>query len=188
MVPCPWQLSNAWVVPFLFVFFAIRAYSLGEKLVWGGTYQEWVNAQRMWLYKRTTSFLFSFLNNFLRQLGFSESAFTVTEKVVDDDVSKRYEQEIMEFGVDSPMFTILATFTLINAFGFISGLKKLVLSEQSLILNPLALQTIYCGMMVFINLPILQAMFLRKDKGRMPSSVTYRSIMYVLAACSIALY
>ncbi|PON90312.1 Cellulose synthase [Trema orientale] len=182
------QISNIWVVPFFFVFFGNRAYSLGELLIYGGTYQEWLNDQRMWLFKRTTSFFFSLLDNILRLLGFTKLAFTITAKVVDDDVSERYEQELMEFGTDSPMFTILTTLALLNALGFIWGLKRLVLTEQSLFLNPFAMQAILCGLLVFINLPVYQATFSRKDKGRMPTSVTYRSIMFTLLACSINLY
>ncbi|PON96759.1 Cellulose synthase [Trema orientale] len=182
------EMSKIWIVPFLYVFLANRAYSLGEIFIWGGTYQEWLNDQRMSQYRRTTSFLFSFVNQILRQFGYNESAFGVTEKVVDDDVYKRYEQELMEFGTNSPMITILVTLALINALGFIWGLKSLVLTEQSLVLNPLTLQTILGGLLVFINLPIYQAIFLRKDKGRVPISVTCQSIMFVLVACSIALY
>lgn len=181
-------MSNIWVIPFLYVFFANRAYSLGELLICGGTSQQWLNDQRMWLFKRTTSYLFSFVDNFLRLLGFTEAAFSLTAKVVDDDVTERYEQELTEFGTTSPMFTILSTLALLNALGFIWGLKWLVLTEQSLVLNPFALQTILCGPLVFINLPLYQALFLRKDKGRMPTSVTYQSIMFALVVCSIALY
>lgn len=181
-------MSNIWVVPFLYVFFGNRAYSLTEYLICGGTSQGWLNDQRMWLFKRTTSFFFSLFDNILRVLGFTGSAFTITGKVVEDDVSERYEQELMEFGTTSPMFTILTTLALLNALGFIWGLKRLVLTELSLVLNPFALQAILCGLLVFINLPVYQAVFLRKDKGRMPTSVTYRSIMFTLVACSITLY
>ncbi|XP_024022113.1 cellulose synthase-like protein E6 isoform X1 [Morus notabilis] len=182
------QMSNLWAVPFFYVFVGNRVYSLVELLNCGGTLQEWLNDQRMWLFKRTTSYFFAFFDNILKLLGFTESAFTLTSKVVDDDVCKRYEQEIIEFGTTSPMFTILTTVAFLNVFGFCWGVKRLILGEQSLVLNPFALQAILSGLLVFINLPIYQAIFLRKDKGRMPASVTYQSIMFTLAACSVALY
>ncbi|XP_062088073.1 cellulose synthase-like protein E6 isoform X1 [Humulus lupulus] len=182
------QVSSKWVVPFLYVFFGNRVYSLGELTMCGGTYREWLNDQRMWLFKRTTSYFFSVLDHGLRLLGFTDAAFTITEKVVDDDVSERYERELMEFGTTSPMFTTLTTLALLNASGFIWGLKRLLFTEQSLVLNPFALQVVLCGLLVFINLPIYQAIFLRKDKGRLPNSVIYQSIMLALVACSIVLY
>ncbi|GMN71610.1 hypothetical protein TIFTF001_054621 [Ficus carica] len=182
------QMSNLWAVPFIYVFVGNRVYSLVELLSCGGTFQEWLNDQRMWLFKRATSYFFAFFENILKLVGFTKSAFALTAKVADDDVSKRYEQELIEFGTTSPMFTILTTLAVLNAIGFCWGLKMLILGEPSLVLNPFALQAILCGLWVFINLPIYQAIFLRTDKGKMPASVTCQSIMFALVACSIALY
>ncbi|XP_062088077.1 cellulose synthase-like protein E6 [Humulus lupulus] len=182
------QMSNIWVAPFLYVFVVNRVYSLRELLMCGGTYQEWLNNQRMWLFNRTTSYFFTVLDHMLRLLGYTDAAFIITAKVVDDDVSARYKQELIEFGITSPMFTILTTLALLNATGFIWGLTRLVFTEQSLGLNPFALQAVLCGLLVFINLPIYQAIFLRKDKGRLPNSVIYQSVMLTLVACSIVLY
>ncbi|XP_062088070.1 cellulose synthase-like protein E6 isoform X2 [Humulus lupulus] len=182
------QVSNIWAVPFLYVFFGNRAYSLGELLMCGGTCREWLNYQRVWLFKRTTSYFFSFLDFVLRLLGFTDAPFIITAKVVDDDVSERYERELIEFGTTSPMFTILTTLSLLYAWGFIWGLKRLVFTEQSLVLNPFTLQTVLCGLLVFINLPIYQAIFIRKDKGTLPNSVIYQSIMLTLVTCSIVHY
>ncbi|KAL5575818.1 hypothetical protein UlMin_017517 [Ulmus minor] len=182
------EMSSPWILLFVYVFFGNRAYGLVELLLCGGTLQEWLNDQRMWVYKRTTSFLFAAIDSVLKMLGFKKAAFNLTAKVVDEDVSQRYEQELMEFGTSSPMFTILATIALLNAFCFVVGLKRLILDQQPLALNPFVLQTVLSGLLVFINLPIYQALFLRKDKGRMPTSVMYQSIMFALAACSIALY
>ncbi|KAM6601850.1 hypothetical protein CsatA_021459 [Cannabis sativa] len=179
------QISNIWGLSFLYVFFGNRVYSLGELLMCGGTYWEWLNYQRMWLFKRTTSYFFSVLDHVLRLLGFTDATFIVTAKVVDDDVSERYERELIEFGTTSPMFTILTTLALLNALGLIWGLKRLVFTDQSLVLNPFVLQASLCALLVFINMPIYQAIFLRKDKGRLPKSVIYQSIMLTLVACSI---
>ncbi|XP_030491014.2 cellulose synthase-like protein E1 isoform X1 [Cannabis sativa] len=182
------QMSNIWFVPFVYVFFGNRVYSLGEHLMCGGSYREWFNCQRMWLFKRTTSFFFGFLDNMIRLLGYSGATFIITAKVVDDDVSERYKKELIEFGTTSPMFTILTTLALLNALGLIWGLKRLLFTEQGLVLNPFLLQVALCCLLVFINLPIYQAIFTRKDKGRLPNSVIYQSIMLNLVVCSIVLY
>lgn len=112
----------------------------------------------------------------------------ITAKVAEEDVSERYEKEKMEFGVSSPMFNILATLALLNMFSFVGGIKMLIMDVESKVLDLLALQIILCGLLVLINLPIYQGLFFRKDNGRMPYSVTYKSIIVSLLACSIALY
>ncbi|KAG5517042.1 hypothetical protein RHGRI_037706 [Rhododendron griersonianum] len=100
------EVSSPWVLPFLYVIAAKYGYSLGEFLWSGGTFQEWWNDQRMWLYKRTTSYVFGFTETILKLLGFAKSGFVVTSKVADEDVSPRYKKEVMEFGAPSPMFSI----------------------------------------------------------------------------------
>ncbi|KAF3449304.1 hypothetical protein FNV43_RR10032 [Rhamnella rubrinervis] len=182
------KLSNPWVIPFVYVFFGNLIYSLVERLCCGGTCLEWLNAQRNWLFGRITSYLFAILDNILRVFGITKWSFIVTSKVADEDASERYKQELMEFGATSPMFTILATIALLNAFVLVWAVKRFILEEQSLVIDSFALQIILCGLLVFINLPVYQALFLRKDKGRMPSSITYPSIAYALAPCFIALY
>ncbi|KAK2632565.1 hypothetical protein EUGRSUZ_L01391 [Eucalyptus grandis] len=84
------KILSQWSFPFIYLFMATSAYSAGEFIWCGGTLRGWWNDQRMWIYRRTTSFLFGFLDNILRLLGISKSAFVVTAKVADDDVSKRY--------------------------------------------------------------------------------------------------
>ncbi|GAB4858553.1 hypothetical protein Ancab_010028 [Ancistrocladus abbreviatus] len=95
--------------------------------------------------------------------------FAVTAKVSDDDVSQRYEKEIMEFGVSSPMFTVLGTLGLLNLFCFGIEMCKLTAgaATMEMYIN-MAFQIWLCVAFVLINLPLHEAMFLREDKGKMP--------------------
>ncbi|CAO2835694.1 unnamed protein product [Amaranthus hypochondriacus] len=172
------ELSSPWFLPFAYTILAIYTYSLAEFLLCGGTVLGWWNEQRMWLYRRTSSYLFALIDTIIKLLGFSEMKFVITSKVADEQVSQRYLNEIMEFGVHSPMFTILASIALINLFSFSVLIKRgLVGDEQrkEMIMEKLSLQILLCGVLVLINLPLLKAMFIRKDKGKMPSSVTTKA-------------
>lgn len=182
------QISNPWVLAFVFVIFLHRAYSLGECIWFGGTFKGWWNDQRMWLYRRTTSYFFGLLDYILKQLGFTKSTFFITTKVADNDVSQRYDQEVMEFGTSSPMFTILATLALLNAFCFFGGLKRVIADLETMVWEQFALQILLCGLLVFINLPVYQGLFFRKDVASLPTSVSYQSTIFALLACVIALY
>ncbi|MBA0844063.1 hypothetical protein Goarm_001190 [Gossypium armourianum] len=80
----------------------------------------------MWMFKRTTSYFFAAIDHILKLFGFSKSAFAITGKVADDDVHRRDEQKIMEFGTWSPMFTVLATLALFNLLGLIAVVKTML--------------------------------------------------------------
>ncbi|CAK9182397.1 unnamed protein product [Ilex paraguariensis] len=182
------ELSSPWVLPFGYVIIAKYAYSLGEFMWCRGTLQGWLNDQRMWLFRRTTSYLFGFSDTILKLMGFAKSGFVVTAKFADDDVAERYEQEIMEFGGRSPMFNVLATVALLNLFSLVAGLQRVVTEDlQAKVSHKLALQIVLSGLVVFINLPVYQGLFFRKDKGRMPYSVTYHSTILAILVSLLAL-
>ncbi|URE27905.1 Cellulose synthase-like [Musa troglodytarum] len=176
------KVSSPWIIPFAYVAIAKNAYGLVESLASGDTLIGWWNIQRMWLLKRITSYLYGMVDAILMVMGFSKTAFTITAKVADADASKRYEQEIMEFGSSSssPMFVLIATTALINLLCLTAGLQRLItdwdFGDQFLI------QVLLCGVVVALNLPIYEALFLRKDNGRMAPAVAYLSLGFTAVA------
>ncbi|CAL5392491.1 unnamed protein product [Camellia sinensis] len=172
------QVSNPWFIPFAYVIIAQYTHSLVEFLQCSGTVLGWWNNQRIWLYKRTTSYLFAFLDTMLLLAGFSETTFIVTNKVSDPDVSQRYEQELMEFGSAAPMFSILATLAMLNLIIFVVSVVK------RSVFGIMDMQIVLCGVLVLINLPVYKALFLRKDKGKLPSSVAAKSVLLGLFVCT----
>ncbi|KAL1369964.1 hypothetical protein AAHE18_01G025800 [Arachis hypogaea] len=172
------KMSSPWFIPFAYVIIGETSYSLLEFLFSGGTIQGWWNDLRIWLYKRTTSYLFAFIDTILKLFGVSDSAFVITAKVAGEDVSKRYEKEIMEFGTSSPMFTMLSTLALLNLFCFLGLLREGSTLEA---FEEMFLQTMLCGFLVLINLPIYQGLFLRRDNGRLPTSLAIKSTALALS-------
>ncbi|TYJ11184.1 hypothetical protein E1A91_A11G257700v1 [Gossypium mustelinum] len=184
------KISSPWVVPFVYVALVHRAYSLGEFLWCRGTFRGWCNDQRVWLFNRTTSYFFAFFQTILKLLGYSQLTFALTAKVSDENISKRYEQELIEFGATSPMFDILATLAMLNLFGSFGAIKMVILDadDDFKVLDQFGLQILLCFVLVTVNFPVYQALFFRKDNGKMPSSVTYKSIIFALLACTVAMY
>ncbi|XVF06600.1 hypothetical protein REPUB_Repub06bG0063100 [Reevesia pubescens] len=183
------KTSSPWLLPFAYVAITHRAHSVGEFLWCGGTFQGWCNDQRIWMFKRTTSYFFAFIDTILKLLGYSKAAFVITAKIADDDVSKRYEQELIEFGSTSAMFDILATFAMLNLFSSIGAIRKVMVdADHSNVLDRFGLQILLSLVLVTINWPAYQALFFRKDNGRMPSSVACKSIIFALLVCTLAIY
>ncbi|WCJ33117.1 cellulose synthase like E1 [Euphorbia peplus] len=173
------QVRSPWLIPFTYVFISRNTYSIIEELVCGGSFQTWWNLQRMHIFRRTTAYLFGFIDSIKKQLGLSRSSFAVTPKVVTDDVLKRYEQEVMEFGSSNFMFIILATLAMLN----LSSLVIWVVMNGFMDVELVITQVVLCGIMVALNLPVYQAMFFRSDDGRIPVDVVIKSA--VLASVAI---
>ncbi|KAL4618577.1 hypothetical protein ACB092_06G020700 [Castanea dentata] len=178
------QISSPWFIPFAYVISAKHICGLAEFLWCGGTILGWWNSQRMWLYKRTSSYLFAFMDTILKLLGFAESGFVISTKIANEDVSQRYEKEIMEFGTSTPMFTILSTLAMINLVCFVGVLKEALRGKGIIrVYETMSFQFVLCGILVLINFPLYQALFLRKDQGKLPSSLAAKSIVLALLAC-----
>ncbi|KAJ8629851.1 hypothetical protein MRB53_023174 [Persea americana] len=175
------EITSPWFIPFCYVITAKYTYSLAEHLWHGETLKAWWNDQRIWLYRKTSAYLFGTIDCALNLLGIAKSAFTITVKIADDELSKRYEQEIMEFGTTSPMFIILATLAMINLVCLGGAIKRVVL-DDGVGVESLVLQFAQCGLWVLINLPIYEGLFLRKDKGRMPPSLAFTSTALAVLA------
>ncbi|CAI8593990.1 unnamed protein product [Vicia faba] len=175
------KVSSPWFIPFAYVIIGETICSLLEFLFCGGTFKGWWNNLRIWLYKRTTSYLYAFSDTILKLFGFSNSVFIITSKVSEEEVSKRHEKEIMEFGTSSPMFTILATLALLNLWCFLNVLKDVILRGGGFgAYEKMGLQVILCGFLVLINVPLYQGLFLRKDSGKLPNSLAMKSTILAL--------
>ncbi|PHU12914.1 Cellulose synthase-like protein E1 [Capsicum chinense] len=185
------QVSSKWFLPFAYVIIAELTYSFAEFLWSGGTVLGWWNEQRIWLYKRTSSYIFAVLDTMLKLFGSSNTTFIVTPKVTDEDVLLRYKQEAMEFGSASPMLTILSTLAMLNLFCLMGLVKKLILTRElglKYVFETMALQILLCGVLVFVNLPLYNALFFRKDKGKIPSSTAVQSVVFSLSVCTCIAY
>ncbi|XP_043691035.1 cellulose synthase-like protein E6 isoform X2 [Telopea speciosissima] len=182
------KMSSLWFLPFAYVFVAKNVYSLAEALWCKNTVEDWWNLQRMLLIRRTTSYLFGFVDTIFRQLGFSQTTFVITAKVDEEEASKRYKQGIFEFGASSPMFTIIATVALFNLFSLVGGVKRIVMGMGVWAVEQFISQIIIAGLVVAINIPIYEALFIRKDRGRMPTSTTVASLVCASLLCLMPVY
>ena len=182
-------MSSPWFIPFAYVFVAQYVFSAFEAINCGSTLKGWWNLQRMKLIRRTSAYFLAVLDIIKRKLGLSETTFVLTDKVVTEDAAKRYEQEIMEFGSSSIMFTMLAALALLNLFALVGGIKRLVVDNSDFkALELMVVQIVLCGIMVLVNFPVYEALFVRVDNGRIPSSVMFKAIVLASVMCLLPIY
>ncbi|XP_050268946.1 cellulose synthase-like protein G3 isoform X2 [Quercus robur] len=173
-----YKVSESWFFLYVFLFLGAYGQHLLEFILEGGTIQRWWNDQRMWMIRGLSCFLFGSLEYFLKYLGISTTSFNVTNKVVDDEQSKNYEQGIFDFGVPSPMLVSLTMSAIINLAALVRGLTEAFMGRK---LEEMFVQMFIAGFVVVNSAPIYEAMVLRSDKGRMPIKTTVVSIFLALA-------
>ncbi|KAI3915732.1 hypothetical protein MKW92_022087 [Papaver armeniacum] len=176
------KVSDQWFYPYAYLFSATYIQDFIESYyVYGITFKKWWNEQTMWLIRGVTCYSFSFVEFILSRIGISTPNFNITSKVIDNEQQKRYDQEIFDFGVESPFFVTLTTFALINLVSFSFGFAKVIFMEGNL--EELFVQLFLSGFLLVNCLPIYEAMVLRKDGGRMPTRVTLISLVITLLLC-----
>lgn len=124
----------------------------------------------------------------MSRLGLSKFSFVITAKVADDDASERYKKEIMEFGTDSSMFVVISAIAVLNLLTLASVVWKMSNGARIIAMDSHAAELFLTGMVVVINLPVFEGMFIRKDKGSMPASVKFKALAVAVLAYLLAIY
>lgn len=122
----------------------------------------------MWLMRGLSSSIFGTIEYLFKHLGISQG-FNVTSKVVDNEQSKRYDQEKFEFGFPSPMFVPLLVAAIINLVAFLVGFLEVLKGGKW---DELFLQLFITGFGILNSLPFYEAMVLRTDNGTLPIKTT----------------
>lgn len=86
------------------------------------------------------------------------------------------------------MFTVIATLAMLNLFSLVGVLIKMFLwGLDYKVMEMLASQVFLCGLMALVNAPVYETLFFRKDKGSIPASVMFKSMVLASLACLVPL-
>ncbi|KAL5552420.1 hypothetical protein UlMin_002596 [Ulmus minor] len=176
------KVSETWFLLYTFLVLGAYGQDILDFVLEGGTIRKWWSDQRMWMIRGLSSYLFAILEYFPKYIGISTHGFNVTSKVLDTDLSKRYEQGIFEFGVASPMFVPPIMAALLNLVSSLVGIVQVIRGSE---LDGLFMQIFLASFVMVVSLPIYEAMFLRKDRGRIPTKTTILSVVLTLASYQV---
>ncbi|WOL17496.1 cellulose synthase-like protein E6 [Canna indica] len=181
------RVSSTWFLVFAYVIISTHIYSLGEALCCGESLGSWWNMQRMRLMRRICSYFFGLIDTMMQTLGLGRSNFDISAKVADHEALERLEKGFMEFG-SSPMFSILAAIAMLNLFSLVASVIMVVVRQGFIVREQMVLQFLLCGVLVLLNLPIYEGMFLRKDNGKLPAYLAFESSVVAALVCLFSLY
>ncbi|KAL8142785.1 hypothetical protein V2J09_015817 [Rumex salicifolius] len=162
-VPLYPQVSNPIFLVLALIFLSSRLKHLEEVLTNEGTVMLWWNEQRMRMLKVLTCSTYGTLEVILKILGLRKTSFIPTNKVIDNEQENMYHQGIYDFRTSSMFLSPLGTVVILNMVCFAGGSTRMLLAGNW---DEMAAQVFLSGFYLVLSLPIIEGMYVRKDKGR----------------------
>lgn len=166
------EVSSSYIMLFAFIFLSSLCKHLYEVVASGHSVQIFLNEQRIWMIKSTTCYVYGTIDAIMTQIGMRTASFLPTNKVDDDEQSKRYEMGIFDFQTSIMFLAPMVTLVILNMASFIGGVARVLTLGG---FDKLFMQIALSFFILVMSYPVIEAMVLRTDKGRIPRSVTILS-------------
>ncbi|OVA02460.1 Cellulose synthase [Macleaya cordata] len=171
------KVSSPWFYVFLAVYASSLCQNILETLRSGGSLRMWWYEHRMFRIKSVTAFLFGCLDMMMKLLGLKEIEFLPTNKVVDEEQDVRYKMDIFDFQTGTTFLFPLTTLSILNMVSLVVGLRRVIIERC---FDEMFGQIFLSFMILMISYPIIEAMIIRKDNGRIRTSVTLLSVSVLM--------
>lgn len=127
--------------------------------------------------KSVTCHMYGSINAIMEKIGLTEASFLPTNKADDDDQTKLNEMGTFNFQVPAMFLVPIVGSVTLNMFALAGGVARaLVVGDW----EEMLVQILLSGFILAVGYPVIDGMFLRKDKGRVPPRVTVSSAICVL--------
>ena len=125
--------------------------------------------------KSITSHLYGSLDAIMKRIGMREASFLPTNKVEDAEQVELYKMGKFDFQTSNMFLVPMVSLIILNLVSFIGGLVRVIFVGNS---DQMLVQVFISFYILVMNFPIIEAMIMRKDKGRVRPSVTILSAMF----------
>ncbi|XP_052208166.1 cellulose synthase A catalytic subunit 4 [UDP-forming]-like isoform X4 [Diospyros lotus] len=176
------EVSDWFFCVFSFIFLSSHLKHIQEVLSTGDPIWAWRNEQMMWMIKNVTCHTYGSFDAIMKKIGFKEASFPPTNKVVDEEQLKLYKMGKIDFQTSIVFLAPMVSLVLLNLASFVGGLTRAVVAGN---FSEMFVQIVLSFFIVVMNYPIVEGMILRKDKGRIPSSVTSLSALISMIFLSL---
>ncbi|KAG9446473.1 hypothetical protein H6P81_012601 [Aristolochia fimbriata] len=168
------KASTPWFLVFAGTYISCVAHSMCEKFSLGGSFGTWWSAERMWMMRSVSSYLLGLLSVTMKQIGKAEVDFELTNKVNDEEQAERYAMGIFDFQGGGVLLFPLITVALLNLACLIGGIGRMVIEASY---DALLAQVFLGALAVVASYPIIEGVFVRKDRGKIPISEILKPLM-----------
>ncbi|XP_042058221.1 cellulose synthase-like protein G2 [Salvia splendens] len=178
------QLSSPFFFVFVFLFVSSQAKHLQEVLTTGYRTSTWITEQRMWTIRCFTAYLYANVNTIMDKIGWRKASFLLTSKAADEAAAELYRKGMYNFDAPSLLIVPMCTLYMINMGSFVAGIWQAGKGNGMMLI-----ESLIPVFGIILNLPLLQGMVVRKDKGRVPTNVSIVSLLLssiVMAYASFA--
>ncbi|XP_012842665.1 PREDICTED: cellulose synthase-like protein G1 isoform X2 [Erythranthe guttata] len=183
-IPLYPEISNPYLLVFLFVVLSSQARHLQDVFSTGHKIQAWSNEHRIWMMKSLTCYFYATLDVIMEKFGLKNNSFVPTNKVVDEEQAKRYRMGVYDFQAPAMFMVPLCTLYIVNVASFVVGIGKIILGGGNS--NEMVVQACIPLFVAVLNFPLLEGMVSRKDKGRVSSFVSLISVLIAAVVLSFA--
>ncbi|KAJ0034367.1 hypothetical protein Pint_24636 [Pistacia integerrima] len=176
-IPIYPEFSSSFFKIFSFIFMSAIAKHLQEVLATGGSIETWRNEQRIWMIKSVTCHTYGSLDAILKLLGLRKASFVPSNKVMDNEQVKRYEMGQLDFQTSAMFLIPMATLMILNIAALFGGVARIIAVGNW---DKMFVQVVLSFYIFIINFAIVEGMLIRKDKGRIPPSITVISVLFFI--------
>lgn len=181
-IPLYPKVSDSFFMIFAFIFVSSLSKHLYEVLFTGGSFQTWMNEQRNWMIKSVTCHLYGSMDAIMKKIGMREASFLTTNKVVDNEEEKLYQMGKFDFRTSTAILAPVIILVISNMAAFMVGLARVIAAGNW---DKMFVQVVLSFYILIMSYPIVEGMILRKDKGRVPPSITLLSTVLAMVLLTL---
>ncbi|KAJ1375599.1 Nucleotide-diphospho-sugar transferase [Sesbania bispinosa] len=154
------KVTEPWFLVFATLYVSNQIQHLIEVLSGGGSLKIWWDEQRIWIIKSVTC-LFAIIQATKKLLGLNKVRFTLSNKAIDKEKLKKYEQGKFDFEGAALFMSPLVVLLIVNIVCFFGGLWRLLIVKD---FERMFGQLFLLSYLMALSYPILEGILTMKSK------------------------
>ncbi|CAJ1975740.1 unnamed protein product [Sphenostylis stenocarpa] len=156
------MVTEPWFGVFAILFISSHGRHLIEILYGGGSLRSWWDEQRSWIIKSLVGGIFAPIVAIKKLFGLNKAKFTLSNKVIDEESFKKYEQGKFNFQGAALLMVPLVMLLTVNIVCFFGGLWRLLFVKD---FENMFGQFFLLSYLVALGYPIFEGIITMKSKG-----------------------